>query len=185
MTPFLIACLAAACVTVVAPVSSPANDTNAIQRIERTDCPTDISTGTRLRLTVTGLPWHRRVVTVAGCTAEGLAVTAPRAETIPWSAIVRAETSRRADLRWPGLAAGMAGGVFLGRVLPLEEEGPCTYIPGSGTTCPMTSRAEAIFAGVALGTVAGYFGGMLIKFDRWRVVPGWRGGASVSLQVTF
>jgi hypothetical protein len=89
---------------------------------------------------------------------------------LTWPSVHRLEVGRQEDLRWPMTAAGAGAGVLLGLALPAENPDECD-VDYTNTTYDCFDRGTAIFAGVSIGILAGYFGGMFIKMDRWEVVP--------------
>jgi hypothetical protein len=140
----------------------------------------------RVRLSVPDRSWSQVVATVVSCSESELVVSRmpDRDVRLGWPAVRRIEVGHRRDLRWPLFAAGAGLGLWLGSQLPTENEEDCDY-DYVNNMYDCFDRGTAMFLGLTIGAVPGYFGGMLMKFDRWELVPlvGTRSG--MLARVTF
>ena len=120
--------------------------------------------GSRVRITSTAT--QGRVRGVVGALDETVVTLATDAGVtkIPLTTITASEVSlgRKRNWRW-GAAIGLAGGLILGSVSPLEEPDP--FVGFAGTT-----RGQEIVGGALVGVLLGAGIGALVRTERWSAV---------------
>jgi hypothetical protein len=154
--------------------------------LAQSDACEGLTPETRVRLSVLERGWSGVVASVISCSDTELVVfhKSDGNVRLAWATVTRVERSRRWDLRWPLFAVGAAAGLWLGSQLPTENEEECDY-DYVDATYDCFDRGTAMFLGLAIGAVPGYFGGMFIKVDRWELMPLYGGRAGVLARVSF
>jgi len=154
--------------------------------LAQSDACEGLTPETRVRLSVPERAWSGVVSSVISCSDTELVVFhRPDGNVrLAWPSVTRAERSRRGDLRWPLFAVGAAAGLWLGSQLPTENDEECDYDYVNGTY-DCFDRGTAMFLGLAIGAVPGYFGGMFIKIDRWELMPLYGRGAGLLARVSL